>query len=189
MPLKLNSTSGGSVTLQEPTTASNRTLTLPDNTGTLLSTASTFAGTGPAFNAYASSAQNISNGTTTKVSLNAEAFDTNSNFDSTTNYRFTPTVAGYYFIQGNVTQNGSSWTNGYINCLIYKNGSSVLTCASQQPTNGNWAGCSVSGLVYMNGSTDYIELYTEHNGAATNPLGIITGQTLTFMSGFLARAA
>jgi hypothetical protein len=36
MPLKLNSTSGGSVTLQEPTTASNRTLTLPDATGTVV---------------------------------------------------------------------------------------------------------------------------------------------------------
>jgi hypothetical protein len=35
MPLKLNSTSGGSVTLQEPTTASNRTITLPDGTGTI----------------------------------------------------------------------------------------------------------------------------------------------------------
>lgn len=35
MPLKLNSSSGGSVTLQEPTTASNRTLTLPDATGTV----------------------------------------------------------------------------------------------------------------------------------------------------------
>jgi hypothetical protein len=36
MPLKLNSSSGGSVTLQEPTTASNRTLTLPDATGTVI---------------------------------------------------------------------------------------------------------------------------------------------------------
>ena len=35
MPLKLNSTSGGSVTLQEPSTASNRTITLPDGTGTV----------------------------------------------------------------------------------------------------------------------------------------------------------
>lgn len=162
---------------------------LPDGVIQQADLASGVAGTGPAFFAYANSAQNISNGTTTKVALNAEAFDTNNNFDSTTNYRFTPTVAGYYFVQGNVTQNGSSWTNGYINCIIYKNGSSVLNCPSSQPTNGNWAGTSVSGLVYMNGSTDYLELYTEHNGAATNPLGIITGQTLTFMSGFLARAA
>lgn len=35
MPLKLNSSSGGSVTLQEPTTASNRTITFPDGTGTV----------------------------------------------------------------------------------------------------------------------------------------------------------
>lgn len=35
MSLKLNSSGGGSVTLQEPTTASNRTLTLPDATGTV----------------------------------------------------------------------------------------------------------------------------------------------------------
>lgn len=179
----------GTFTIASPNSNNNRTLTLPDNTGTVLTTGSTFSGTGPAFFAYANSAQNISNGTSTKVALNAEAFDTNNNFDPTTNYRFTPTVAGYYFVQGNVTQNGSSWTNGYLNCMIYKNGSVVLNCPSQQPTNGNWAGSSVSGLVYMNGSTDYLELYTEHNGAATNPLGIITGQTLTFMSGFLARDA
>jgi hypothetical protein len=34
MSLKLNSSGGGSVTLQEPSTASNLTLTLPDATGT-----------------------------------------------------------------------------------------------------------------------------------------------------------
>lgn len=39
MSLKLNSSGGGSVTLQEPSTASNRTLTLPDNTGNLISSA------------------------------------------------------------------------------------------------------------------------------------------------------
>lgn len=41
MSLKLNSSGGGSVTLQEPTTASARTLSLPDNTGTVVSTGST----------------------------------------------------------------------------------------------------------------------------------------------------
>lgn len=36
MPLKLNSSGGGSVTVQEPSTASNRTLTLPDADGTVI---------------------------------------------------------------------------------------------------------------------------------------------------------
>ena len=35
MSIKLNSSGGGSVTLQEPTTASNLTVTLPTTTGTL----------------------------------------------------------------------------------------------------------------------------------------------------------
>lgn len=38
MPLKLNSSGGGSVTVQEPSTASNRTLTLPDATTTVVGT-------------------------------------------------------------------------------------------------------------------------------------------------------
>ena len=38
MSLKLNSSGGGSVTLQEPSTASNLTLTLPDATGTVATT-------------------------------------------------------------------------------------------------------------------------------------------------------
>jgi len=39
MSLKLNSSGGGSVTLQEPTTASARTLSLPDVNGTVITTA------------------------------------------------------------------------------------------------------------------------------------------------------
>jgi hypothetical protein len=41
MPLKLNSSGGGSVLLQEPSTASNRTLTLPDATTTAVGTDAT----------------------------------------------------------------------------------------------------------------------------------------------------
>jgi hypothetical protein len=148
------------------------------------------AGNGPAFSAYANSAQNMSNGVVTKVNLNVESFDTNSNFDPTTNYRFTPTVAGYYFVQAQVTLGGSSgWSNAFNNAMIYKNGSAVLENATSQPTNGNYTTASVCGLVYLNGSTDYIELYHLHAGASTNPLGIVTGATWTYMSGYLARAA
>ena len=34
--------------------------------------------------------------TNTKIVFNAKEFDTANAFDSTTNYRFTPQVAGYY---------------------------------------------------------------------------------------------
>ena len=45
MSLKLNSSGGGSVTLQEPVTASNRTLTLPDATGSLITESMVLLGT------------------------------------------------------------------------------------------------------------------------------------------------
>lgn len=41
MSLKLNSSGGGSVLIQEPSTASNRTLTLPDSTTTVVGTDAT----------------------------------------------------------------------------------------------------------------------------------------------------
>src|SRR6056300_1792706 len=58
----------------------------------------TFASAGgantPAFQATMSGNQNISTGTATKVQFDTEDFDTNSKYDHSTNYRFTPTVAG-----------------------------------------------------------------------------------------------
>jgi hypothetical protein len=66
------------------------------------------AGTGPAFRAYNNANQNITASTFTKVLLQVEDFDTASCFDNTTNYRFTPTVAGYYQVSGSVFHNVSA---------------------------------------------------------------------------------
>jgi len=95
MPVKLSSTGGGSVTLTTPSTASDFTVTFPANTGNVVTTGSSavvtqamlgtnVAGNGPAFSAYLSADQTITSSTFTKVQLNAELFDTNSNFDTKT---------------------------------------------------------------------------------------------------------
>jgi hypothetical protein len=141
------------------------------------------AGNGPAFHAYQSTAQTGLSTAWTKISLQAEVFDTNSNFDSTTDYRFLPTVAGYYmFICG--VYFVTSGINNYIS--IYRNGSPIVygtayptaSGASNPYTNG-------STLAYMNGTTDYVELY----GYATNTWSTGTGTNSTYLQGFLARAA
>ena len=78
----------GSIILQAPAVSGSTTLTLPTTSGTVLTSANAFsAGTGPAFSAYGNITQNISNNTATKISFNLEEFDTNNNYDSTTNYR------------------------------------------------------------------------------------------------------
>jgi hypothetical protein len=46
----------------------------------------------PAFEARLSADQTISDDTLTKITLDTEIFDTNSDYDNSTNYRFTPTL-------------------------------------------------------------------------------------------------
>jgi hypothetical protein len=184
MSIILQSSGGGSVTIAEPTTASNFTLTLPAAAGTAM-----VSGNMPAFSAYmTSSSQSVTASTYTKVALNAELFDTNSNYD-TTNYRFTPTVAGYYQINGVL---GVSWntasSNGYI-VLIYKNGSQYLS--TQVRASLTYGGATISQLVYMNGSTDYLELWGYAVGG-TDPVFLGSGSSPTqyysWLSGSLVRA-
>jgi hypothetical protein len=111
------------------------------------------AGTGPAFSAYVGTNQTISNNTNTKIQFTAENFDTNSNFDSSTNYRFTPTVAGYYQLNCNIALGGA-----YAQAQIWKNGALYLN--GPQITIAYTGGSTaVSALIYLNGSTDYVEFY------------------------------
>ena len=143
-----SATGSGTMTLAGPSTNSNQTVTIPDATGTMM-----VSGNMPAFSAYLGASQTVSNATWTKVQLSAEVFDTNSNFDSTTNYRFTPTVAGYY--QLNICWAVNAVATG-IQLAIYKNGSSFLVPAQ---TAASTSTVSASVLVYANGSTDYFEFY------------------------------
>ena len=107
----------------------------------------------PAFSAYINVNQSIATATFTKVQFNTEEFDTNSNYDNATNYRFTPTVAGYYQVNSVVNKTASSVE---IQTIIYKNGSAFKSGND----NSSSYGASVSALVYMNGTTDYVEIYT-----------------------------
>ena len=129
----------------------------------------------PAFRAKPSSNQTISASTFTKVLLQTEIFDTNNNFDNSTNYRFQPTVAGYYQVNSQIHYA----TNGQQLVAVYKNGS-----------YDNWGtysvnayGVSGSSLIYLNGSTDYLELYAYSSG------GYSVNSGLTFLSAHLIQQA
>jgi hypothetical protein len=156
----------------------------PDNSGNILLQYNGIAT--PAFRAYATGGQSIGNSTFTKITLNNKTFDTASAFDSTTNYRFTPLVAGYYQINGQVFMSGAS--AGYTQLAIYKNGSQ-FNYGSGIPNNTSVGGQAVvSDIVYLNGSTDYVELYGWQNSGGS--LATYTGGTLgNYMSGCLLRGA
>ena len=126
------------------------------------------AGNGPAFSAYLSgSAQSVTGGVWTKLACNTEEFDTNSNYDNATNYRFTPTVAGYYQVSMGFNIGGGY--AGLVTGGIYKNGTLNKQTGYQ---NSTWYQFSGSALVYCNGSTDYIEAYGFINTSTTFGTGI-----------------
>jgi hypothetical protein len=179
--LKLNTALGGSIALTPENTASTITVTIPATNGTMLTTAT--AGVpigGPAFSAYQSTGQSIATLTQTAVVLQTEEFDTNNNFASSI---FAPTVAGYYQINGAVAFSGTS-AGGAV-CSIAKNGA-VYKNGQFVNTNGTLGTLStVSSLIYLNGTTDYVQLY----------VFVVTGSTTadgmqnTYFNGCLVRSA
>jgi hypothetical protein len=172
MGVKLVSSSAGSVELVAPVTASNYTATMPAKTGTV-------AMDGPAFSASQTAGQAYSAATWTKVQFSVENFDTNNNYDSTTNYRFTPTVAGYYQINVVMETNASSLGGA----AIYKNGAVYKRMFYTNAGAGTTG--VISALVSMNGSTDYVEAYVYTNNATS----LYTNAADYEFSGAFVRAA
>ena len=153
----------GAITLAAPAVSGTNTATLPSATGTVM-----VSGNMPAFSAYIGTAQTISSSTYTKMQCNTKEFDTNNCYDSSTNYRFTPNVAGYYQVNGEYDNQAGTPTRMIIS--VYKNGSEFKRgndIGLSSGNLGNGAGATVSALVYLNGSTDYIELYAYYTGGGT----------------------
>jgi len=142
----------------------------------------------PAFTAYRSGDQTgIAKNTFTKINLNAELFDTDSMFDTST-YRFTPTVAGYYYCYGKVLLGTGTASNMYVifNYLM-KNGVTAIA-RSQLDYRNNANGYSMSpptmGTAYFNGTSDYLELYTLFDMGAGGTGTVTAGLDETYMGAF-----
>jgi hypothetical protein len=191
MPVKLNSTGGGSVTLTTPSTATDYTATFPANTGNVVTTGSSavvtqamlgtnVAGNGPAFSAYQSSAQSLSAATNTKITFTTEDFDTNNLFASS---RFTPNVAGYYLFTCGVRSDTASISA--LHAKLAKNGSSEFAAGSFSNTTFAAFMSTATGIVYLNGTTDYVEVYAYSGSSIT----LATGASGTYFQGVLVRAA
>jgi hypothetical protein len=86
--------------------------------------------------------------------------------------RFTPTVAGYYQI--NATYSIASTMTSNNNAFsIWKLGVEYIRGSGSSISGGYWY-AQVSGIMYFNGSSDYIEIYVFQSSG-----GSITSQTGT----------
>lgn len=117
----------------------------------------------PAFRATMSGDQTVTTGILTKVQFDTEDFDTNSNYDHSTNYRLTPTVAGKYYITANLGYNDGGSNPGAARLEIHKNGTSVSQAFDPFWDNGDCY-LNTQALVTFNGTTDYVEIFALISG-------------------------
>ena len=170
MTIKLMGSSSGSVALDAPastTGAANVTLTLPVDDGdanevlqTNGSGALSWAGNTPAFAARVGTQYNLSNQTTEVIEFDTEILDSDGCFDTST-YRFTPTSAGYYYLYLTLYIAGTT-SNKIKNATgqIRLNDTTNIARGRMDPDDAyelNRANVSCSCIVYMNGSSDFIE--------------------------------
>ncbi len=163
---------GGSVTGNVAVTGETSTGSLKVNNVPILA--------GPAFAAYATTLTNTATATWTKVVMITEEFDTDNCYNTGTS-RFQPTVAGYYQVNGSVYAGYAFQT-----VALFKNGAEFKRGAMNNSA-ANILQTTVSSVVYLNGTSDYVELYWYQASGAT--YNNVAGQSITYFNGYLARAA
>jgi len=156
---------GQSYTLTFPSSITNNTFLKTDGSGNL-SFASAGGTNTPSFYSQMSANQSYSSsGAIVKVQFDTELWDTDSDYDHSTNYRFTPSEAGKYFVHGIVysaTFANASMAGGAV--YIKKNGGNYQGSTGNSSHNTpdfQAVGIPFGIAVDMNGSSDYIECFVQ----------------------------
>ena len=152
-----------------------------DFTGTVTGAGETNS---PYFNATASSSQSVANDTTVKIIYDTANINVGGGTYDTTNSRWTPGVAGRYFISAWVFIKYAVSTGQRIDMDIYKNGSSRVIGARWRET-GDLDGTNsafVQGIVTL-GTTDYVEAKMFQTSGASRSTD--NNSAFTFFEGFL----
>ena len=123
--------------------------------------------------AYRNAAQNIDPGPT-KILIDTISFNTESVIDIA-NSRIIPNLPGYYVVMGSV--GASDVPDGrLVNAMIHKNGVWASYGTIDHQGGAGRSSSSVSDLIYMNGTTDYLELFA-HN-SHSSALALYVGQPI-----------
>lgn len=163
---------------QMKTSGASGTVPTSNGSGGLTMQSPAAGGTHPSFSAYQTAAQTITTSVHTVVDFGTEEWDTNNNFDLTTD-KFTPTIAGKYMLA--CTVHGDPTAGKAISAEIFKNSASIGQVNSNQVSAGGALGSEITKIVDMNGSTDFVEcriLHTKGVDMNTSP-----GQTQVFFQG------
>jgi hypothetical protein len=161
-------------------TASSSTYLRGDNTWATAGSTSLY------FSAKGTGSYSLAYNTLTKLQYATELYDSNNCYDNATNYRFTPTTAGYYHLGCSVMAYSSTNNMAYVQMAIYKNGTSGTKIAESGIQRYDGTGFVyaiqpfVSGFAYANGSTDYFECYAQTQAGGSSASTVDAGNTFYF---------
>ena len=132
------------------------------------------------FRAYQSSSQDISNATSTQVTLDTEDWDTDNAFASST-FTCPSDKAGKYIVVGAVRAHPSWATTNQFNVMIYRNGASNTGGFSSQNIVASKGNSMINVSIVNMAAGDTLKLYLYHDEGGTEDLQ--TGQESTYMAG------
>jgi hypothetical protein len=143
----------------------------------------------PAFFVTRGSDQTISDVTTTTVQFDTEILDTDNCFDNSTNYRFTPTTAGKYYIFSGCMLNAQADSNlNVFEFYLTQNGTLVSQVTENYASNqGREIQSTLNFIVDMNGSSDYIDMKVYCDSVNNGDIlikGHSSPRARTFMGGY-----
>jgi len=124
----------------------------------------------PAFFARLSSNQSISSDTSTKIQVDTEIFDSDNKYDNSTNYRFTPTIAGKYFVFAGVRFDNQI-SQATMRAELSFNGSIIgsnFLAANDSSTNKDYT-IEISCIQTFD-SDDYIELFAQSDASGSQTI-------------------
>jgi hypothetical protein len=172
------------------------TITISGTSGiTQANLGANIAGNGPAFASYSNVSSNCVSAVASIQSNNVELYDLGGCYNNTGSpvtlngivgvpaYAFAPNVPGYYQVNGCAV---AVVTVGFSITQIQKNGVAYSNSGIGM-TNGSSTAASLSSLVYLNGTSDYVQLAVYQQTGGT--VGTSANMSNCYFNGFLARAA
>jgi hypothetical protein len=124
----------------------------------------------------------VNNGASATMLFGTEEVDTNSVYNPATG-RFTPNIAGYYSVDWFIVTSA----NGANELLVTlnKNGTDIAWSTNVTTATAHWNGVGGSaGMIYFNGTTDYILVKLTNNSGST---ATVYSGSLSYFSAYLIR--
>jgi len=138
----------------------------------------------PYFKVIKTTNQTLSSGSLTTVQWDSVVYDPNNWWDSV-NYRWTPQIAGYYWLSTMLHLSGTSPTRR----ITYINPSGDSQIRAFDDNDSSTINIRAGGgIAYFNGTTNYVDVSVQFTATSPQIIGVNDGSYARF-EGFLVRAA